>query len=513
MNESKGTAARAWPEGPSEILPSSTRRLSEPTKTLDESTEVTLECEAFACPDRPAVIESLPLTLPPEPEPSLDTEITTRDQPTRGVTSAPRAAGPRPVRVEVRPLRRDELTNISVTEATISSAPAGRRALRVGNTRAEAMSGVGRFVLNPTTGQMTWNAELFAILGYPEDTNPSPEALLARVHPADARLIGPSSSSARARLLRMARAERPVIDVRVVQPDGAPRRVSIKAEVIEEADLESNEISIVVMGVVLDTTERALLEQQLLRQQHARTLSALTAGIAHEFNNPIQTIMNYAHLVATTADDPVLADFAGEILEATERVAHLMRSVLEYAKIDSGAAQAVNLSEVVEGALALTQTVLRKDGIIVESNVKLDVPPITGVPSQLKQVLVNLISNSQAALNQRFPRSTAEKVLSLSASRTERGGQEWVELEVRDRGIGIPFELQLEVFEPFVSSKQQEGAGLGLAICRNIVEHHGGTVHIESDGATYTAVTLAFPRRGSGSPLESLRPSIGPEHV
>ncbi len=117
----------------------------------------------------------------------------------------------------------------------------------------------------------------------------------------------------------------------------------------------------------------------------------------------------------------------------------------------------------------------------------------------MKQALVNLITNSQAALNQRFPKATAEKVLTIAALRATRGGQDWIELEIRDRGIGIPLELQLEVFEPFVSSKQQEGAGLGLAICRNIVEHHGGTIHIESDGSTYTAVTLAFPRRGCGS--------------
>ncbi len=375
MNDSKGTAARAWSDGQSEILPSSTRRLSEPTKTLDESTDVTLQCEALPCADRPAVIEALPLTMPPEPEPSVDTEVTFHETP-RGATSAPRAAGPRPVRVEVRPARRDELTSISVMDEAISSAPAGRRAVRIGNTQPQAAaSGVGRFVLNPSSGHMVWNAELFTILGYSPDKAPSPEALLARIHPADGRLFGPSSSSAQARLMRVARAERPVIDVRVIQPDGAPRRVSIKAEVIEETDLESNEISIVVMGVVLDTTERALLEQQLLRQQHARTLSALTAGIAHEFNNPVQTIMNYAHLVATTAEDPVIADFAGEILEATERVAHLMRSVLEYAKIDHGTPQAVSLSEVVEGALALTQTMLRKDAIIVESNVKPELPP------------------------------------------------------------------------------------------------------------------------------------------
>jgi signal transduction histidine kinase len=471
---------------------------------------VTLQCGALPCPERRPVIEAVPLSMPVEPELTEEIEITALEA-GRGTTSAPRAAGPRPVRVEVKPLRREQMSAISVYAEAISSAPAGRRAVRIGTTQPQASSsGVGRFVLDPTTGEMTWNAELFTILGYPEEKTPSPEALLARIHSADSRLLGPTSASAQARLMRLARTERSVIDVRVVQPDGAPRRVSLKAEVVEEADLESNQVSIVVMGVVLDTTERALLEQQLLRQQHARTLSALTSGIAHEFNNPVQTIMNYAHLIATTADDPVLADFAGEILEATERVSHLMRSVLEYAKIDSGTAQAVNLSEVVEGALALTQTMLRKDGIIVESNVRPDFPPITGVPSQLKQALVSLVTNSQAALNQRFPRPTADKVMAITASRTSRGGQEWLELEIRDRGIGIPLELQLEVFEPFVSSKQQEGAGLGLAICRNIVEHHGGTIHIESDGSTYTAVTLAFPRRGCGSPLESLRPSINP---
>ncbi len=473
---------------------------------MNEVHEPTLQCAAVSrvdLRDAPVRVELSVVPGPPtEPPPSLG----------NGPVSSTSSHG-RAQRIEVTRLREVSFPSLldpfppTVSPASLS--PWAQRGQNLNPTPGQEQdpSGVGRFWLNPVDGAMVWNPEMFAILGYPTTDTPTPEALLSRIHPADARLFGPETSSAQARLIRFARSQRTMLDVRAELPTGEYKRLTLKAQLVTGDDATPH-----VVGVVMDTTERAMVEQQLLRQQHAQTLSALAGGIAHEFNNPMQAIVNYAHLIATTAEDPVLADFAGEILEASERVSAIMRNLLDFARLDAKPAQPLSLSAVVEGSLALTQTSLRKDNIIVESDVPSDLPLITGDQNQLRQVVINLITNSRAALNERFPRPTAQKVMRISGRQLRRGGTDWVELEVLDHGVGIAADLQLRVFEPFVTTKHNvDGAGLGLATCRSVIERHGGTIHVESDGATYTAVTIALPQRGAGSPLESLRPTFPPE--
>ena len=366
---------------------------------------------------------------------------------------------------------------------------------------------IGRFLMDTSSGNLEWSPEMSRILDYDDTVAPSAEALLARLHPDDARLFGSATASAQARLTRFARNQRSIVEVRLLLPTGETRRASVHAQCVSADDA----LGAKVVGVLVDTTERSLVEQQLLRQQHAQTLSALVGGIAHEINNPIQGIMNYAHLIATTAEDPTLADFASEILTETERVSHIVQHVLEFARLEHGTPKPIAVADLIEGSLALTQSVLRKDSIIVETEVAPDVPLITGVTQQLQQALVNLITNAQEALNKRYPKPTADKVLSLRSARTLRAGRSWAEIEITDRGVGIPSDLQVQAFEPFVTTKQYvEGSGLGLTMCRSIVERHGGTLYVESDGRTYTTVTLVLPEAGTGSPLESLRPSAAP---
>src|SRR5690606_13141369 len=95
--------------------------------------------------------------------------------------------------------------------------------------------GVGRFWLNPADGTITWNAELFTILGYTPTETPSCEALLSRIHPSDARLFGPETSSAQARLMRFARSQRMMLDVRAELPSGEHRRLTLKAQFVSDA--------------------------------------------------------------------------------------------------------------------------------------------------------------------------------------------------------------------------------------------------------------------------------------
>jgi two-component system NtrC family sensor kinase len=152
--------------------------------------------------------------------------------------------------------------------------------------------------------------------------------------------------------------------------------------------------------------------------------------------------------------------------------------------------------------LVLLERALEADGITVERLLADDLPPLWVDPHQLQHVLANLLTNAHHALRQ----STPPRHLRLTAAATADRSQ--VILEVADSGPGIPQEVQRRVFEPFFTTKPQGmGSGLGLPLCRSIVENHGGTIQISSQPGHGTTVSVTLPVAAPEVPL----PEAGPE--
>ncbi|MGE0397755.1 MAG: ATP-binding protein [Kofleriaceae bacterium] len=258
-----------------------------------------------------------------------------------------------------------------------------------------------------------------------------------------------------------------------------------------------------VLAFARDVTERKRLQHKLVEHDRLAALGTLSAGVAHEINNPLtyatlglqrieRTLMGADLPPATLAQVRVQIR---EIEHGISRVASITRGLRTFARPDDGPPGPVSLTEVVERSLRMVENDLRHRAQLVRTI--LDVPPVTGNASRLEQVVVNLLLNAIQSLRPERPQNEIELVL------LQRGAN--VVLTIRDTGRGIPALLRDRIFEPFFTTRAVgEGMGLGLSVCRTIVEGFGGTIEVASTEGQGTTMTVALPiHRGS-------HPSIAP---
>jgi PAS domain S-box-containing protein len=234
--------------------------------------------------------------------------------------------------------------------------------------------------------------------------------------------------------------------------------------------------------------ERADLEAQLRQQQKLESIGTLASGVAHEINNPIQSIMNYADLLQARAEpNSPVADFAGEIVTETERVANIVRNLLAFARQEKEHHSPARIVDIVGSTLTLMGVVLRRDQITLEVDIPEDLPRIKCRSQQLQQVFMNLLGNARDALNARYPEYHEDKRITIVARTIERAGEPWVRTTVEDRGTGIEAQVLERIFDPFFTTKSRnEGTGLGLSVSHGIVREHRGELEVESKPGHYT---------------------------
>ncbi len=234
--------------------------------------------------------------------------------------------------------------------------------------------------------------------------------------------------------------------------------------------------------------ERTNLEAQLRQQQKLESLGTLASGVAHEINNPIQSIMNYADLVrARVREDEPVAEFANEIVVETERVASIVRSLLAFARQEKEHHSPARLCDIVESSLTLMRAVLRRDHITLAVDVPEDLPLIKCRSQQIQQVFMNLVANARDALNARFPEFDDDKRILIVSRCFELEGEAWVRTTVEDHGVGIPREILDRVYDPFFTTKGRDsGTGLGLSVSHGIVREHRGAMVVESKLGEFT---------------------------
>jgi signal transduction histidine kinase len=203
----------------------------------------------------------------------------------------------------------------------------------------------------------------------------------------------------------------------------------------------------------------------------------LTASIAHEVNNPLQSVQNCLHLAG---DDRVSPEKRKEYFELAkkelDRLMKTMQRMLDFYRPGSAKAEQVDLLELLQHVLSLTSQQLGQKHIAVTTELPKSLPPIYAVSSQIQQIFFNLILNSLDAM-------PGGGELTIRARAVKNG----VEMIFEDNGPGIPEERRENIFEPFFSTKEG-GTGLGLTVSYNIVTAHGGTLDLiqgRSSGACF----------------------------
>lgn len=235
--------------------------------------------------------------------------------------------------------------------------------------------------------------------------------------------------------------------------------------------------------------EVAALRRQVLDAQKAATLGELLGTTTHEFNNALTTILNYAKLGLRHRDAPTRDKALERILSAGTRAAKITASVLGMSRTGTARFEPTSLELLIEDVLVLLEREMTKYRVQVEREFA-PVPKVSANPSQLQQVLLNLLVNARQAMpggGRLILRLSQDAVLGT------------VDLMVRDMGCGMTQDVMRRMFDPHFSTKAgpdetgKGGSGLGLSACREIVEAHRGRIRVESAPGKGTAITIRLP--------------------
>ncbi len=259
-------------------------------------------------------------------------------------------------------------------------------------------------------------------------------------------------------------------------------------------------------------TEHKELQEQLLQSQKLESIGTLAGGVAHEINNPIMGIMNYAQLIVDElGPDSPATEYATEIGKETQRIATIVANLLSFARSEKETHKSpARLCDIVEDTLSLIRAVMRHDQITLVVDVPADLPKILCRSQQIRQVLMNLLTNARDALNQKYPEHDEDKKIIIKAlvighsslvidahlphDLSPMPHDSTVRLTVEDYGPGIPDDLRARIFDPFFSTKPHDkGTGLGLSISHGIVKEHGGKLSVESEPGQWTRFHVDLP--------------------
>lgn len=235
--------------------------------------------------------------------------------------------------------------------------------------------------------------------------------------------------------------------------------------------------------------EVAALRRQVLEARKQAALGELLGTTAHEFNNALTTILNYARMGLRHRDQATRDKALERILSAGTRAARIASSVLSMSRSRSPRLEPTDLVNVVEDVLVLLERELMKYRVQVEREF-VPVPRVMANPGQVQQVLLNLLVNARQAMPQGGR-------LILRLVHDQAAGL--VDLTVRDTGCGMTPDVMRRIFEPHFTTKAgpdetgKGGTGLGLASCREIVEAHRGRIRVESAPGRGTAITIRLP--------------------
>ncbi len=233
-------------------------------------------------------------------------------------------------------------------------------------------------------------------------------------------------------------------------------------------------------------------QEDLLQARKLAAIGTFTAGIAHELNNPINNIAltaeSFHEEFAETLDDYGM-ELLQDIIEQTERVADIVRNLLDFSHAGKSVFKELSPEEIIHSTVNLIKNQVKLSGIDLKISVPANLPMVKGSLRKLQQVFFNLLMNAVQATSK-----GGEVRLSVNFS-TMSGFLAFV---VEDNGEGIAKEVQHKLFEPFYTTKVTgEGTGLGLAVCYSIVKQHGGRVEVESEqgqGARFTVLLPTIPK-------------------
>lgn len=396
---------------------------------------------------------------------------------------------------------------------------------------AQRIAGLGNWNWEIDTNEIYWSDEVYRIFGLsPRESSANSDTFRGLVHPEDRVRVADSVNKA------LGGGQRYSIEYRIIRPDGEQRIVHEQAEVSFDTVGKPSRM----VGTAQDITKRTRLEEktreqaaQLIQANKMTALGTLVSGMAHEINNPTHLVMMNAQMLAEYWADAarildehdhenealllgglpysemrdVIPSLIDDIRHEAQRIQKIVGDLKNFAR-PSDDPEAVSikreihsefdLNETVEHALRLLEHRIKQLTESFRTDLAPGLPPVSGDPQKLEQIVINLVGNALEAL--------PHKQRGVTVSTRLNQAQGCVELVVEDEGVGMSKENKDRVFEPFFTTKQGSGGtGLGLAITYTLVKEHGGTISFESEPGKGCAALVRFPAAIAPWPSQELR--------
>ncbi len=356
---------------------------------------------------------------------------------------------------------------------------------------------VFRYELSPTPGFSYVSPSIARITGYtPEEYYADPDLILKAVHPQDQALLD-----------RKSLFSGPII-LRWIRKDGASIWIELRSTPIYDANINL----VAIEGIARDVTERKQMEEQLLRARRLEMVGTVAGRVAHDFANLLGPLLGYPELIkmALPEGHPAI-EYCDVMLEVAPEIVEINENLLTLSRRGHFNQEPTDLNRLVEQVVG--QMLPRPDSLQIELDLAKDLMVVNGSPSQLLRVISNIFLNAREAMHDigiltvKTENIYLDKPL-IRYNRVEIG--EYVRIEVRDIGCGIPTEITDKIFDPLFTTKRADrrrGSGLGLSIVHAVIGDHRGYVDVESQVGEGTVFSIYLPvyREAAG---ERLSPEV-----
>lgn len=329
------------------------------------------------------------------------------------------------------------------------------------------------------------------------EVNPAAETMVGR---AAAELVGRHFSEvvapedlevARERVARIYAGERGLgeMDLNLLQPDGSRRIARVQLSAVDEDGVVRG-----IHGIASDVTEERARARFIHRAERLATVGTLLSGVAHELNNPLNAIRNFAQLMLLDPREPDDVEALEIIQREADRAAKIvadLRMIARQTRDTDGVRELVDLNEVVGHVVKLRRYTLDTNNIQIVEKLAANLPGVVVSRGEIEQLLLNLLLNAEEALSV----SSGDRRITVTTRRTPDG----VHVQIADTGPGVRPEHLERIFEPFWTTKAPgEGTGLGLSLVHRIAADHGGEVRVRNEPGSGAVFTLLLPRAGGG---------------
>ena len=249
-----------------------------------------------------------------------------------------------------------------------------------------------------------------------------------------------------------------------------------------------------IVWTLRDVTRERMIKRQMMQTEKLSALGQIVAGVAHELNNPLTSVIGFAQMLSLQPVATEMKQDIERIIDQAKRAARIVQNLLVFARDREPELLPTDLNTILREVIEMRAYEMEVANIRAALDLAPALPTVRADPYQLQQVFFNLVLNAEQAI------TGAARVEGRLLVRSRLSAPGMIRVEVRDNGLGIPADRLKRIFDPFYTTKEVgQGTGLGLSICYGIVEEHGGRVWAESEMNVGTSLIVELPAQDAGA--------------